>query len=138
MPTRRSCQAALKELAKEQDHLIERGRELLQKLTREKADEAAKDTRASGSTRWRPPATTWRRGNRPGAAQAEAVGKLDSATDKLDAAADKAGRQLSDEKRRKLADQVKALLERQPPPSRKRSAFTKRSPGPRAGTERCA
>src|SRR5207249_8028121 len=35
------------------------------------------------------------------------------ARDKLDVAAAQAGRQLSDEKRRKLADQVKALLERQ-------------------------
>ena len=40
-------QQALKELAKEQDQLIERGRELLQKLTRDRADAAARDTRAA-------------------------------------------------------------------------------------------
>src|SRR5207253_1543828 len=42
----------------------------------------------------------------------EAVDKLDQARDKLDAATASPGRELSDEKRRKLADQVKALHER--------------------------
>ena len=45
--------------------------------------------------------------------QKDATDKLDSARDKLDAAAARAPQELSDEKRRKLADLVKALYERQ-------------------------
>jgi hypothetical protein len=53
------------------------------------------------------------KGQSGAAAQADAVEQLDLARDRLDVAAAQAGRQLSDEKRRKLADQVKALVERQ-------------------------
>jgi hypothetical protein len=105
-------QAALKELAKEQDQLIERGRELLQKLTRDKADEAAKDTR-SALNKMESARDDLEKGQSAGRAQAEAVDRLDTARDRLDVASAQAGRQLSDEKRRKLADQVKALFERQ-------------------------
>jgi hypothetical protein len=104
-------QAALKELAKEQDQLIERGREILQKLVREKSDAAA-DARAA-LDKMEAARDDLEQGRPSGRAQAEAVDKLDNARDKLDVAAAQAGRQLSDEKRRKLADQVKALLERQ-------------------------
>jgi hypothetical protein len=105
-------QAALKELAKEQERLIERGRELLQKLTRERADDVARDTRAA-LDKMETARDDLEKGKPSNRAQNEAVDKLDTARDKLDLAAAQAGRQLSDEKRRKLADQVKALLERQ-------------------------
>jgi hypothetical protein len=105
-------QQALKDLAKEQDKLIERGRELLQKLTRERADDVARDTRAA-LDKMEAARDDLEKGQNPNRPQNEAVDKLDTARDKLDAAAAQARRQLSDEKRRKLADQVKALLERQ-------------------------
>ncbi len=105
-------QAALKELAKEQEQLIERGRELLQKLTRDKADGAARDTRTA-LDRMEAARDDLEKGRPAGRSQADAVDKLDTARDALDTAAEKAGRQLSDEKRRKLADQVAALLEQQ-------------------------
>jgi hypothetical protein len=104
-------QDALKELAKQQEELIARGRELLQKLTRERPD-AARDARAA-LDKMEAARDDLEKGNPAGAAQADAVEKLDTARDKLDTAAAQAGRQLSDEKRRKLADQVKALVERQ-------------------------
>src|SRR5205814_4633965 len=52
-------------------------------------------------------------GKAPGRDQADAVEKLDDARDKLDTAGEKSARELSGEKRRKLAEVVKALLERQ-------------------------
>ena len=102
---RKAGRRALKDLAKDQDKLIERGREILQKITREKPD-VAKDARAAldkmGAAR-----DDLENGRDANREQAEAVDKLDTARDKLDMAAAQAGRQLSDEKRRKLADQVK-------------------------------
>jgi hypothetical protein len=105
-------QKRLKELAAEQEQLIQRGRDVLQKLTRDKPD-AARDARAA-LDKMEAARDDLEKGNPAGAGQqADAVDKLDTARDKLDEAAAKAGRQLSDEKRRKLADQVKALVERQ-------------------------
>lgn len=103
-------QEALKDLAKQQEQLIQQGRDLLQKLTRDKSD-AAHDARAAVD-KMEAARDDLEKGNPAGAAQADAVEKLDTARDKLDTAAAQAGRQLSDEKRRKLADQVKALAER--------------------------
>jgi hypothetical protein len=103
---------AFKELAEEQDRLVDRGRELLQKLTRERADDAARDARAA-LDKMEAARDDLEKGRTPQRAQAEAVDRLDAARDRLDQAAAQAGRQLSDEKRRKLADQVKALVERQ-------------------------
>lgn len=105
-------QDALKDLVKQQDQLIERGRTLLQKLTRDKAEDAARDTRAA-LDKMEAARDDLEKGIDPNRAQAAAVERLDAARDRLDAAAAQAGRQLTDEKRRKLADQVKALLERQ-------------------------
>ncbi|WP_171473695.1 coiled-coil domain-containing protein [Frigoriglobus tundricola] len=104
--------AALKDLAKQQDRLIERGREALQRLTRERADGAAPNVRAA-LDRMEAARDDLEKGQPAGRAQAEAVDRLDTARDTLDQSAAQAGRQLSDEKRRKLADQVKALVERQ-------------------------
>ena len=102
----------LKALGQEQDKLIERGRELLQKLTADKADDAARDARAA-LDKMEAARDDLEKGQGGTRAQREAVAQLDAARDKLDAAAAQGGRQLSDEKRRKLSDQVKALLERQ-------------------------
>ncbi len=104
--------AAFAELAKEQDRLIDRGRELLQKLTRERADDAAHDTRVA-LDKMEAARDDLEKGRPPQRAQSEAVDRLDSARDRLDVAAAHAGRQLSEEKRRKLADKVKSLVERQ-------------------------
>lgn len=102
----------LKALGAEQDKLVERGRELLQKLTAEKVDDAARDTRAA-LDRMEAARDDLERGQANPRDQRAAVEKLDAARDRLDLAAAQGGRQLSDEKRRKLADQVKSLLERQ-------------------------
>jgi hypothetical protein len=105
-------QEALKELAKEQDKLIERGRDILQKLQRDRADDAAREARAA-LDRMEAARDDLEQGRANDRAQAEAVDRLDAARDQLDRQAAQAGRQLADEKRRKLADIVKALLERQ-------------------------
>ncbi len=102
----------LKVLGQEQDKLIERGRELLQKLTADKVDDAAHDLRAA-LDKMDAARDDLENGQPNARAQREAVERLDNARDRLDAEAAQGGRQLSDEKRRKLADQVKALLERQ-------------------------
>lgn len=111
-PDPRQRTEAFKDLAKEQDRLIDRGRELLQKLTRERADEAARDARAA-LDKMESARDDLEKGRAPQRAQAEAVDRLDRARDRLDRDAARAGRQLSDERRRKMADQVKALVERQ-------------------------
>jgi hypothetical protein len=105
-------QNALKELVRDQEQLIERGRELLQKLTRDKADDSARDARTA-LDKMEAARDDLEKGLPAGRSQAEAVDRLDVARDRLDMAAAQAGRQLADEKRRRLADQVKALLERQ-------------------------
>ncbi|MBN9120645.1 MAG: hypothetical protein J0I06_16080, partial [Planctomycetes bacterium] len=112
IPDPQKRQEALKELARRQDQLIGRGREILQKLTRDKADDAARDARTA-LDKMESARDDLEQGRPPGDAPAEAVDRLDTARDRLDVAAARAGRQLSDEKRRKLADQVKALVERQ-------------------------
>lgn len=104
--------AALKKLAGEQERLLERGRELLQRLTRERADRPAREVRAAldAMETARNDLENGNPGIRP---QNEAVERLDNARDRLDAAAVAVPEQLSDEKRRKIADKVNALLERQ-------------------------
>ncbi len=98
-------------LGQEQDKLIERGRELLQKLTADK-DDAARDLRAA-LDKMEAARDDLEKGQPNSRDQRLAVEKLDAARDRLDAEAAQGGRQLSDEKRRKLADQVKALVEKQ-------------------------
>jgi hypothetical protein len=105
-------EAELKRLAAEQDKLIERGRELLQRLTRERADAAARDAR-DALDRMQTARDDLERGNPGTRPQSEAVDKLDQARDRLDAATANPAERLSDEKRRKMADKVNALLERQ-------------------------
>ncbi|MDB5310332.1 MAG: hypothetical protein JWO38_4534 [Gemmataceae bacterium] len=102
----------LKRLAPEQQKLIDQTRDLVQRLTRERADEAAKDARAA-LDKMESARDDLERGDDPATAQKDATGKLDAARDKLDSAVAKAPRELTDEKRRKLFNQVKALLDRQ-------------------------
>jgi hypothetical protein len=104
--------AEMKKLALEQDQLIERGRELLQRLTRERADRPAREVRAALDSM--EAARNDLENADPGIrSQNDAVERLDNARDRLDAAVVAAPEQLSDEKRRKLAEKVKSLLERQ-------------------------
>jgi hypothetical protein len=103
--------AALKGLVAEQEKLIARGRELFQRLSRERAA-TARDVRTAVDQM--ESAKTDLENGAPGLrAQNDAVETLDGARDRLDAGAAAAPQQLSDEKRRKLADRVKGLLERQ-------------------------
>lgn len=109
-PARR--EAEFKKLAIDQERLIDRGRELFQRLNRERADGAARDVRAAldAMEAARRDLENGDPGIRP---QNEAVDRLDNARDKLDQATAAAPQQLSDEKRRKMADKVKAVLEKQ-------------------------
>ncbi len=102
----------LKRLAAEQDKLLERGKEILQRLVRERADASARDTR-NALDRMETARDELEKGKSASRAQDEALEKLDTARDRLDKNTTNAGQQLSDEKRRKMADKIKALLERQ-------------------------
>lgn len=104
--------AALRRLAPEQQKLLEQTRNLVQRLTREQADDAARDARAA-LDKMQAARDDLDRGMNPAAAQGDATTKLDSARDRLDEAVASAPQELTDEKRRLLANQVKALLERQ-------------------------
>lgn len=102
----------LKKLAPEQQKIIDQTRDLVQKLQRERADDAAKDARKA-LDKMEASRDDLERGMNPTNEQKDATEKLDAARDKLDTAVAKAPQELTDEKRRKLADLVKALLERQ-------------------------
>jgi hypothetical protein len=104
--------AALKALALEQDRLIERTKEVHQQLTRERADRPARETRAA-IDQMEVARNELEKGNTGMRAQNDAVDHLDNARDRLDATAAAAPEQLADEQRRKMADKVKGLLERQ-------------------------
>lgn len=105
-------EAELKKLVPEQEKLMQKTREVLQRLTRERADAAARDTR-SALDRMEAARDDLERGDPGLRSQNEAVEKLDNARDRLDATTASAPEQLSDEKRRKLVEKVNALLERQ-------------------------
>ncbi|HUR53345.1 MAG TPA: hypothetical protein VMZ71_04405, partial [Gemmataceae bacterium] len=104
-------EAALKKLVPEQERLIEKNKELVQQLTREKSD-AVREARQAGD-RMEATRDVLEQGKVPTRTQNETVEKLDNARDRLDAARQTPERQLSAEKRRKMFDAVKALLERQ-------------------------
>jgi hypothetical protein len=104
--------AALRRLAPEQQKLLEQTRNLVQRLTREQAGDAARDARAA-LDKMQSARDDLDRGMNPAAAQGDATAKLDNARDRLDEAVASAPQELTDEKRRLLANQVKALLERQ-------------------------
>ncbi|MBA4186463.1 MAG: hypothetical protein C0467_00450 [Planctomycetaceae bacterium] len=104
--------AELKKLAKEQDKLIERGKEMLQRLTLDRADRPARDVRAAldSMEAARSDLENGNPGIRP---QNDAVERLDNARDRLDAATAVTPQQLSDEKRRKLSEKLKSVIDRQ-------------------------
>jgi hypothetical protein len=109
-PARR--EAELRKLSLEQEQLIERGKDVLQRLARERADAPARDTRAA-LDQMETSRDDLEKGKAGSRSQDEAIEKLDTARDRIDAATNTAPQQLSDEKRRKLTDLVKALSERQ-------------------------
>jgi hypothetical protein len=102
----------LKKLAPEQQKLIDQTRDLVQRLQRDRDDEAAREARQS-QDKMETARDDLENGKDPADQQKDATDKLDAARDKLDTAAANAPRQLSDEKRRKLENLVKALHERQ-------------------------
>jgi hypothetical protein len=104
-------EAALKRLLAEQDKLIERGNDLLQRVTRERADSAARDTRAA-LDQMEASRDDLERGKAGSRSQDQAIEKLDNARDRIDSVTNNASQKLSNEKRRKMADKIKALLER--------------------------
>jgi hypothetical protein len=85
---------------------------LLQKLQRDRSDDAAKEARAA-LDKMESARDDLERGMNPANDQKDATDKLDAARDKLDEAAARAPRELTDEKRRKLTNLVNALYERQ-------------------------
>jgi hypothetical protein len=101
----------LKSLADEQEKLIQKTRDILQRLTRERANAAARETRAA-LDRMETARDDLERGESATRPQAEATEKLDNARDTLDTATATAPQQLADEKRRKVVERVTALLER--------------------------
>jgi hypothetical protein len=109
-PARRA--AELKKLAAEQDKLTERGRELLQRLTREGAESSARDVRAA-IDQMEAARADLENGDPGIPPQNEAVRRLDNARDRLDRATAAAPERLADEQRRKMAEKVKAVLDRQ-------------------------
>jgi hypothetical protein len=102
----------LQNLAREQDKLVERARELLQRLRREGENDAARDTQAA-LDRMETARNDLERGVAPPREQNDAVQRLDAARDRLDHATVAPAEQLADETRRKLAEKVKSLFERQ-------------------------
>jgi hypothetical protein len=104
--------AALAKLAPQQDKLIQRGKEIFQRLVREGADSAARDAR-NALDRMETSRDDLEKGKPNIKAQNDVISRLDHARDNLDSLVDNAAQHLSDEKRRKLADRVKALLDRQ-------------------------
>jgi hypothetical protein len=102
----------LKRLTREQEKLIERGKDILQRLTRQQAENAARDTRAA-LDQMETARDDLEKGKPSPRSQDEATELLDQARDRLDRTTNNSTQQLSDEKRRKAADKIKALLERQ-------------------------
>lgn len=109
-PVRR--EAELKRLAREQDQLIDQGKIVLQRLTRDRAEDAARQTR-DALNRMESARDQLEAGSTGLREQNDAVARLDSARDRLDTATARPAEQLSDEQRRKTAALIAALVERQ-------------------------
>ena len=105
---------------------------MLQRLTRERADEAARDARAA-LDRMEPPATTLSTAALPTAPQNEAVEKLDTARDKLDAAAAQAGGSSPTRSGGRWPIRSRRFWNARRPPSRRPTGFTPRSRRRRGG-----
>jgi hypothetical protein len=102
----------LRRLAPEQQKLVEQTRELVQRLTRDRADDAARDARAA-LERMEQARDALEAGADATAPQRAATEKLDDARDRLDGQTARTEERLADETRRRLAAQVTALLDRQ-------------------------
>lgn len=103
---------ALKRLAAEQERLREQAKEALQKLTRRSGGDAARDLQAA-LDQMEAAREDLERGNVPAEPQGDAIDRLEQARDRLDRAARPDARELSNESRRKLTEQVRALRDRQ-------------------------
>ncbi|CEF48215.1 unnamed protein product [uncultured bacterium] len=107
---------ALRALAAEQQQLLDRGKELALRLTRERADAAAKDAREAVD-KMQAMRDTLEQGKAPpkapGKNTSEAFEKLADARDKLDQAGANAPKQQVDERRKKAIDRLTALRDKQ-------------------------
>jgi hypothetical protein len=107
---------ALRGLAPDQQKLIDRGKELSLRLTRERADAAAKDAREAVD-KMQASRDTLEQGKAPpkapGKNTSEAFEKLADARDKLDQAGANAPKQQVDERRKKALDRLTALRDKQ-------------------------
>ena len=102
----------MKGLAKEQERLRGETEEMLQKLRRNRTDGATRDLQAAVD-QMEAARDDLERGQTPAQPQGDAIDKLEQARDRLDQGAKPDARELSRETRRKLADQVRALRDRQ-------------------------
>lgn len=103
---------ALKALAAEQQKLVDEGKALANRLTRERADSAAKDAR-DAVAKMEATRDDLDRGKSPGPAPREAVEKLDDARDKLDRASAAAPRAQASEQKRRAVERLTALRDEQ-------------------------
>jgi hypothetical protein len=103
---------AFKALADEQQKLADQAKALANRLTRERADAAAKDTR-DAVNRMEATRDDLERGKSPGTAPREAVEKLDDARDKLDRAGANAPRAQADEQKRRVVERLTVLRDEQ-------------------------
>jgi hypothetical protein len=85
---------------------------MLQKLTRQSTDDAARDLRAA-MDQMEAARDDLERGEIPARPQGDAIDKLEKARDRLDRAEAPPARELNEEAKRKLADQIRALRDRQ-------------------------
>lgn len=102
----------LKALAAEQQKLIDRGKELVQRLTRDRADAPAKDVREA-LDRMQTARNDLERGKPPGTAPRDAVEKLDDARDRLDQARANAPRAEVSERKRRIIERLALLRDEQ-------------------------
>lgn len=102
--------AAFRDLAREQANLVEQGRAIVQRLTRENPD-AARDARRAVEN-MAAARDELEQGRVPSRTGRAAVEKLDDARDRLDRAAADTPRQAREERRKKLYDRVQELLDR--------------------------
>ena len=105
-------QEELQRLAREQDRLRDDAKEMLQKLQRRKADDAARDLQAA-IDQMEAARDDLEKGQPPAQPQEDAIDRLEQARDRLDREKGPEPAELSRENRRKLADQVRSLRDRQ-------------------------
>lgn len=102
----------LKKLAAEQEQLRRKTEQLLEKLTRDRADRSAESVR-DAAAEMAAARDQLENGKAPGPQQDNALERFDEALQKLESEEKQARDDLSREKREQLADQLKALRDRQ-------------------------